>query len=57
MEIQTLKSTIDDLEKEIQSTAAVTIEILVIPNEIELTEKEQEKEIKKIKVELDKVTN
>ena len=42
MEIQTLKSRIVDLEKELKEPPAVMRAILVLPNEIELRAKEQE---------------
>ena len=57
MEIQTLKSRIVDLRKELQGLVVVTVTITIIPNEIELRAEEQEKEIRKLKVELDEVTN
>ena len=57
MEIQTLKYTIVDLQKELQVPTATMMEIPIIPNETELREEEQEKEIKKPKVELDEFTN
>ena len=43
MEIQTLKSRIVDLQKELQSSVAVPMVILAIPNEIELRAEKQEK--------------
>ena len=47
MEIQALKSTIADLEKELKGPAAAMSAIHVLPNETELRAKEQEKEIHK----------
>ena len=43
MKIQTLKSIIADLEKELKGQAATMSAIPVLPNETELREKEQEK--------------
>ena len=40
MEIQTLKSTIVDLEKELKGPAATMSAILVLPNDTNLREKE-----------------
>ena len=40
MEIQTLKSTISDLENELKGLATAMSEIPVLPNETELREKE-----------------
>ena len=57
MEIQTLKSTIADLEKELKGPDAVMSAILVLPNETELREKEHDKEIHNLKHELTKVKN
>ena len=57
MEIQTLKSTIADLEKELKGPVVVMSAIPVLPNEIELREKEQEKEIHNLKCELTEVKN
>ena len=57
MEIQTLKSTISNLEKELKGLAAAMSAIHVLPNEIELREKEQEKEIHNLKCELSEVKN
>ena len=57
MEIQTLKSTIVDLEKELKGPAIVMSEIPVLPNETKLREKEQEKEIHNLKRELTKIKN
>ena len=52
MEIQTLKSKIDDLEKELKGPATAMSAILVLPNETKLRAKEQEKEIHNLKREL-----
>ena len=41
MEIQTLKSKIVDLQKELQGLVVVTMAILVIPNETELREEKE----------------
>ena len=57
MEIQTLKSIIIDLQKELQGLSVVTMEIPAIPNETNLREKEQEKEIHNLKRELTEVKN
>ena len=57
MEIQTLKSTIADLEKELKGPVAAMSAIPVLPNETELREKEQEKEIHNLKHELTEVKN
>jgi len=57
MEIQTLKSTIADLEKELKGPVAAMTAIPVLPNETELREKEQEKEIHNLKRELTEVKN
>ena len=57
MEIQTLKSTIVDLEKELKGSAAAMSAILVLPNETKLREKEKEKEIHNLKRELTEVKN
>ena len=56
-EIQILKSTITDLEKELKGPATAMSAITVLPNEIELREKEQEKEIHNLKFELSEVKN
>ena len=42
-EIQTLKSTIADLENELKGLVVAMAAILVLPNETESREKEQEK--------------
>ena len=55
MEIQTLKSTIVDLEKELKGPTVAMSAIPVLPNETELRAKEQEKEIHNLKHELTKV--
>ena len=52
MEIQTLKSRIVDLQKDLQGPTTMTITIPFIPNETEFRVEEMEKEIKKLKVEL-----
>ena len=57
MEIQTLKSTIVDLEKELKGPAATMTAIPVLPNETKSREKEKEKEIHNLKCELTKVKN
>ena len=57
MEIQTLKSRIADLEKELKGPAATMSAIPVLPNETKLRAKEQEKEIHNLKHELTKVNN
>ena len=57
MGIQTLKYIIVDLQKELQGPIALTMTILVIPNETELRAENQEKEIKELKDELVVVTN
>ena len=57
MEIQTLKSTIADLEKELKGPAAAMSVFLVLPNKTKLRAKEQEKEIHNLKHELTEVKN
>ena len=57
MEIQTLKSRIADLEKELKGPAAAMSAIHVLPNETELRAKEQEKEIHNLKREVTEVKN
>ena len=57
MEIQTLKSRITDLEKELKGTAAAMSAIPVLPIETELREKEHKKEIHNLKHELTEVKN
>ena len=57
MEIQTLKSTIANLEKELKGPVPVMTAIHVLPNETESREKEQEKEIHNLKRELTEVKN
>ena len=57
IEIQTLKTTIADLEKELKGPFVAMSAILVLPNETELREKEQEKEIHNMKRELTEVKN
>ena len=57
MEIQTLKSRIGDLEKELKGPAIAISAIPVLPNETKLREKEQEKEIHNPKHELIEVKN
>ena len=57
MEIQTLKSRIVDLEKELKGPTAMMSAIPVLPNETKLREKEQEKEIHNLKHELIEVKN
>ena len=57
MEIQTLKSTIVDLEKKLKVPATAMTAIPILPNETESREKEQEKEIHNLKRELTEVKN
>jgi len=57
MEIQTLKSRIADLEKELKGPAAAMSVFLVLPNKTKLRAKEQEKEIHNLKHELTEVKN
>ena len=57
MEIQTLKSIIADLWKQLQGPTAMMMEIPVIPSETDLRVEEQQKEINKLKVELAEVIN
>ena len=57
MEIQTLKSRIVDLEKELKGPAPAMSAIPVLPNKTKLREKEQEKEIHNLKCELTEVKN
>ena len=57
MEIQTLKFTIADLEKELKGLAAVMSAIPILPNETKLRAKEKEKEIHNLKRELTEVKN
>ena len=57
MEIQTLKSRIADLEKELKGPAAAMSAIPILPNKTKLREKGQEKEIHNLKCELTDVKN
>ena len=57
MEIQTLKSRIADLEKELKGPTAMMSAILVLPNETKVREKQKEKEIHTLKRELTEVKN
>ena len=57
MEIQTLKSTIADLQKELKGQATAMSAIPVLPNEKKQREKEEEKEIHNMKHELTEVKN